>query len=393
MTISYSGNFFRLLLRWKGSLWRSVWRELLVYLALFYAVKLFYLVGIDYLTDDSSDRKMYRRKFEALCRMFNEYTRLIPLTFLLGFYVSNVVSRWWRQFESLAWPEDLLTMVSMIIRENDEKSQKRRFAIARYINLSSALVWRDISKKIRLRFPTVLSLVEAGLLTEKEYEVLQGIEEDCETVRWMAPLHWIQHLIVKEEKENNPPAAFINNFMTELRTYRQSLRKLFCYDWVCVPLVYTQVTALATYSFFFFTLFGRQVLHSEVEAGRQIDSIIPLFAVIQFMFLVGWFKVGQDLMRPFGLDDDDIELNYILDRNFKTSFAVVNRLHTSDFEPEDDRMWKNRDGKLEPLPHSPYSRRLVEHRPKLHSYVRVGDTDEKTPIGCTDTRVKKHISW
>ncbi|VDO65918.1 unnamed protein product [Haemonchus placei] len=243
MTISYSGNFFRLLLRWKGSLWRSVWRELLVYIALFYAVKLFYLVGIDYLSDDSSDREMYRRKFEALCRMFNEYTRLIPLTFLLGFYVSN---------------------------------------------------------------------------------------EDCETVRWMAPLHWIQHLIVKEEKENNPPAAFINNFMTELRTYRQSLRKLFCYDWVCVPLVYTQVTALATYSFFFFTLFGRQVLHSEVEAGRQIDSIIPLFAVIQFMFLVGWFKVGQDLMRPFGLDDDDIELNYILDRNFKTSFAVVNRLHTSD---------------------------------------------------------------
>ncbi|PIO68604.1 Bestrophin [Teladorsagia circumcincta] len=387
MTISYSGNFFRLLLRWKGSLWRSVWRELLVYLALFYVVKFFYLFGIDYLSEDSTDREMYsyeeeigpileakrpkesqlqRRKFEALCRMFNDFTKLIPLTFLLGFYVSSVVSRWWRQFESLSWPEDLLSMVCLIVRENDEKSQRRRHAIARYINLSSALVWRDISKKIRLRFPTVRSLVEAGLLTEKEFDVLESLEE------------------------NNPPTAFINNFMTELKIFRQSLRKLFCYDWVCVPLVYTQVTALATYSFFFFTLFGRQVLHSEVNAGRQIDSIVPLFAVFQFMFLVGWFKVGQDLMRPFGLDDDDIELNYILDRNFKTSFAVVNRLHTTDFELEEDRIWKNREGKLEPLPHSPYSRRLAEHRPKLHSFVRVGDTDEKTSLNCTGgTRAKK----
>ncbi|PIO61409.1 hypothetical protein TELCIR_17070, partial [Teladorsagia circumcincta] len=131
-------------------------------------------------------------------------------------------------------------MVCLIVRENDEKSQRRRHAIARYINLSSALVWRDISKKIRLRFPTVRSLVEAGLLTEKEFDVLESLEEDCDTVRWMAPLHWIQHLVTKEEKENNPPTAFINNFMTELKIFRQSLRKLFCYDWVCVPLVYTQ---------------------------------------------------------------------------------------------------------------------------------------------------------
>lgn len=35
----------------------------------------------------------FRKKFHRLCREFNEYTRLIPLTFLLGFYVSNVVSR------------------------------------------------------------------------------------------------------------------------------------------------------------------------------------------------------------------------------------------------------------------------------------------------------------
>ncbi|VDO89300.1 unnamed protein product [Heligmosomoides polygyrus] len=303
MTISYSGNFCRLLFRWKGSLWRSVWKELFLYVALFYAIKIFYLYGIDRLADDPDDREMYRSKFEALCRMFNEYTKLIPLTFLLGFYVSNVVSRWWKQFECLSWPEDLLSLLCVVIHANDEKSQRRRHTIARYINLAAVLVWRDVSKKIRLRFPNVSSLVSAGLLTENEYEALENLHE------------------------NSPPVAFLNNFMTELKTFRQSLRKLYSYDWVCVPLVYTQVTALATYSFFFFSLFGRQVLHPEVKAGKQIDSLVPIFTIFQFMFLV-----GQDLMRPFGLDDDDIELNYILDRNFETSFAIVNRLQTAECE-------------------------------------------------------------
>lgn len=35
--------------------------------------------------------------------------------------------------------------------------------------------------------------------------------------------------------------SLVNQFVGELKSYRQSFRRLFCYDWVCVPLVYTQV--------------------------------------------------------------------------------------------------------------------------------------------------------
>ena len=82
-----------------------------------------------------------REHFETLCKMCGGYVKEIPLTFLLGFYVSNVVSRWWRQFESLYWPEDLIAIMCIFMHATDEKSQQRRHMIARYINLSAVLVW------------------------------------------------------------------------------------------------------------------------------------------------------------------------------------------------------------------------------------------------------------
>ncbi|VDM58360.1 unnamed protein product [Angiostrongylus costaricensis] len=375
MTVSYSGNFCRLLLRWKGSIWRSVWVELVAFILLFYAVRIFYHYGIPLL--DQTGELEYKKKFRMLCLEFNEYTRLIPLTFLLGFYVSNVVSRWWRQFECLSWPEDLLSMVCMIFPQNTEDAREKRHQIARYVNLVAALAWRDISDKIRLRFPRVRDLIHAGLLTEREFTILEKMQGLAPGIRWMAPLHWAQQLVSVEVESGRAPSGYLFTFVNELKQYRTSFRKLFCHDWVCVPLVYSQVASLATYSFFLFCLFGRQ--HIDDDGG--FDTVFPIFTVVQFLFYVGWFKVGQDLLRPFGLDDDDIELSYILDRNIVISFAIVNYLQTDPTPTfEEDFYWRHMQegcmtsstlkfGRID------LSRTAHSHPPKLHTYVRVR-TDE-----------------
>ena len=31
----------------------------------------------------------------------------LPITFLLGFYVSLVVKRWWEQYSKLPWPDTI----------------------------------------------------------------------------------------------------------------------------------------------------------------------------------------------------------------------------------------------------------------------------------------------
>ncbi|CAJ0573739.1 unnamed protein product, partial [Mesorhabditis spiculigera] len=331
-----------------------------------------------------------------MCRQFNEYTKLIPLTFLLGFYVSNVVGRWWRQFECLAWPEDLLSLLVLVIPGEDERSQRRRHVIARYLNLTAALAWRDVSSKLRLRFPKVRDLIDAGLMTEQEYVLLEDVHASCASVRWMAPLQWVQQIMMDEVKDNNPTASIVNNFITELKLYRQSFRKIFCHDWVCVPLVYTQVAALATYAFFFFCLFGRQYFHQD----DTVDLKVPIFLIVQFLFFVGWFKVGQDLMRPFGMDDDDIELNWILDRNIACSFAIVHKLintrHPELGEGNEDIFWKNRGEHLE-IPKTGRQDKLETHRPKLHAYVRMPNSDvpdDEKGITCSKLRGDHpHLSW
>lgn len=88
MTISYSGNFVNLLKRWKGSVWKAVWKEAAVFLLLYYALRLFLQL---YLSPDQYETA------SKVVKMFDSFTTKIPLQFLLGFYVGQTVNRWWQQ--------------------------------------------------------------------------------------------------------------------------------------------------------------------------------------------------------------------------------------------------------------------------------------------------------
>src|SRR5437016_6332990 len=75
-------------------------------------------------------------------------------------------------------------------------------------------------------------------------------------------------------------------------------------------------------------------------------------------------------MRPFGTDDDDIEMNYILDRHVQASFAMVDSVMEQSPPLIDDRFTKDQIT----LPHTKLSSKYRDHPPKLHAYVNV-----KTP--------------
>ena len=78
---------------------------------------------------------------------------------------------------------------------------------------------------------------------------------------------------------------------------------------------------LAVYTFFLGTLIGRQYLDPEQNIPKNdIDLYVPWFTLLQFFFYMGWLKVAESLVNPFGEDDDDIEVNWLIDRNLQVYF-------------------------------------------------------------------------
>lgn len=108
-----------------------------------------------------------------------------------------------------------------------------------------------------------------------------------------------------------------------MRQFRVNILSLTLFDWVPVPLVYTQVVHLAVRSYFLIALFGRQYLHPESnrlnDFKQTIDLYVPIMSLLQFIFFIGWMKVAEVLLNPLGEDDDDFECNWILDRNLQVN--------------------------------------------------------------------------
>ncbi|UYV73544.1 hypothetical protein LAZ67_10004060 [Cordylochernes scorpioides] len=109
MTVTYSlevaearlGGLTKLLLRWRGSIYKLIWREMLIYISLYYILNLTYRFGLN----GAQKTSWLCSMFEALCKYCQRFNDLIPLSFVLGFYVSLVVGRWWNQYDAIPWPD------------------------------------------------------------------------------------------------------------------------------------------------------------------------------------------------------------------------------------------------------------------------------------------------
>lgn len=64
---------------------------------------------------------------------------------------------------------------------------------------------------------------------------------------------------------------------------------IYSYDWISLPLCYTQMVAVAVYGFFAITLISRQHNSSDPES---FNTFFPIFTFLQFLLIVGWMKVG-----------------------------------------------------------------------------------------------------
>ncbi|XP_049553371.1 bestrophin-4 [Orcinus orca] len=349
MTVSYTlkvaearfGGFSGLLLRWRGSIYKLLYKEFLVFIALYALLSITYRL---LLTQEQ------RLVYAQVARYCNRSAELIPLSFVLGFYVTLVVNRWWAQYTSIPLPDQLMCVISASVHGVDQRGRLLRRTLIRYANLASVLVLRSVSTRVLKRFPTMEHVVDAGFMSQEERKKFESLKSDFN--KYWIPCVWFTNLAAQARRDGRiRDDIALCLLLEELNKYRAKCSMLFHYDWISIPLVYTQVVTIAVYSFFALSLVGRQFVESEAGAAKpqkllepgpalgDLDMYVPLTTLLQFFFYAGWLKVAEQIINPFGEDDDDFETNKLIDRNLQVSLLSVDDMYQNLPPAEKDPYW------------------------------------------------------
>ncbi|KRZ80192.1 Protein pelota -like protein [Trichinella papuae] len=372
MTVTYSlecststlATFLKLLLRWRGSIYKLMYKEAIIYLTLYTVLSLVYRYGLD---------ENQRVHFEKLSLFCERSLSFIPLTFILGFYVSMVVTRWWDVFMNIGWPDRIVLQVACYVQSADQKGRMVRRTVARYLNLAQTLVLRDISSAVKKRFPTIEMVIQSGFMNEEELKQYEEVK--CLHHKYWIPIQWCCTLLCKARKESLiENDLLLNQMIDDIMNYRQNLMMLLNYDWI-------SVVTIAVYGFFAASLMARQYLNpSKNYPGHNVDLYVPIFTILQFVFYMGWLKVAESLINPLGEDDDDFEINYIVERNLQAGYLIADENYGRIPPLERDIHWNDVQAEI---PHTAASIGLKDN-PQIGSASAIEIKPEKAELAPSD---------
>ncbi|CAJ0959115.1 unnamed protein product, partial [Mesorhabditis belari] len=345
MTINYNlavstskpWTLFKLLLKWRGSIWKSVIVELVVWWCLYAVVSIIYRSAL-------SPRQ--QRTFEKVVQYFDTRLDYIPLNFMLGFFVTVVVNRWTYLYQIIGFIDNVGLMVAEYVRGRAEISRMYRRNILRYCELAQVLVFRDISMRTRRRFPTLDTVVAAGFMLPHEKEKFDEIQYRYS--KYWLPFQWALALTYDARKKGLIESDYYQVVITnEIKQFRTGLAWICNYDWVPIPIMYPQLVCLAVHTYFLVCVLARQYIISEHASNKtEVDLYFPIMSSLQFIFYMGWMKVAEAMLNPFGEDDDDFETNALIDRNITMGLMIVDQGYNRPPEIRRDPFW---DEEFEPL--------------------------------------------
>ena len=173
----------------------------------------------------------------------------------------------------------------------------------------------------------------------------------------------------KEEKKIKVGDSVHEKIISMFDDFEKSNAKLLSFSWLQFPHAYNQVVTLSVYLYFLCNLFARQhfvlpdstggagfagnqaaantgpkrmFTHSGITYTKDApwshftpDFYFPVFAMIEVFCYFGWLKVAHALLNPYGDDDEDFDINYLIDRNLQVSIqnsVLYKGLETVGFE-------------------------------------------------------------
>ena len=249
----------------------------------------------------------------------------LAITFFLGFYVAFLISRWWQQVSAVPKLDTLCNQLNAHIhfsfqdktnRKNIKCEKKFKRRIARYCLLGWTMCLSDLNANIGKVFTSKSNYLKKGLITIKESEQLaEGHDKNAIDVprsKWFVPLNWAA-LAVKEVSmdKSNPLLIEHKYIVKEINRIQQKLLDLTRFQSYRMPHTINQVITIVVWVYFGSGIIGHQGIvtcGSEIDGGSGVNlgtALImnfPLFEVVKYLLILGWFQVASYVSDPFGLD-------------------------------------------------------------------------------------------
>ena len=240
----------------------------------------------------------------------------------------------------MPWPDELALQVCGVILAEGKKEKEGRLArrtIIRYCLLSYVVALRTWSPRLRATFGKVSDIVETGLLREDEVERLR--EEDDPPMyqsRWWVPISWSVQVLNKARRDGltaNAPAHA--SLVSQIRVFKEGLQTAKNYHHLEIPLVYSQVISLAVNIYFLCQLIGDQYV-----IGQSVDLVFPFLVAFKFLFFIGLLSLAENLENPWGVDDQDFNVNQLLERHLTVALAIVDESEKLP-QMKNDQVWRD----------------------------------------------------
>lgn len=196
------------------------------------------------------------------------------------------------------------------------------------------MVFRVLSNRVKTRFPKMSDLIEAGLLLPSEFKIIDKLEQKYpKHQKNFMPIVWAASIVTRARDEGRIHDDLATKTLIEqLNIFREACGKLWNFNSISIPMVYLQVVTIAVYTFFLNSLMSQQYIRESSTVVKKTPKSIwfldyvPLLIVLEFIVYMGWLKVAETMINPFGEDDDDFEINRMIDSNLIMSYLIVDEV-------------------------------------------------------------------
>ncbi|VDD95783.1 unnamed protein product [Enterobius vermicularis] len=300
MTVTYTFDafntslisFVRIIFRWKGSLWKSIVVELAIWCVAYAFMSVIYRCILE---------EEQRDIFEKICHIFEQYGGLLPVTYMLGYFVTHVVTRWIQMlFTAIGWIDDVALLIASYVKGSTKEGNTYRKTMLRYMMVIQIMALRIVSPAMKRRFPTLDKLIDAGFhfkIPKITGKLLLTKSEESYSCNFAKNIAKLTICLLQTSKLTSVIIKLFFWSLQYMLDFRKSSLKCILYDYFTLPICYVHVLYLYPY--------------------------VPFMTIVQFIFLTGWCKVAESLLNPWGEDDDNFEINFIVDRNLRACLLLI----------------------------------------------------------------------